>query len=180
MLSPLRAGDPSALLLRPELLRPRAAAASHRRGGLERLGAAGAEHGGHGDGERGRRGGEEAVRAGEHGVQQHLASVRLPRRLLLGLVRQQVRQVRCCPLCADGAVECRECRGIVLLRSERACGHCAEKPQCRKPQCRMAQCRNATSERETDSRGIVHLRCGGLAYVVESSERRRRRQRRCG
>ena len=77
--SPLRAGDPSALLLRPELLRPRAAAAvaaaSHRRGGLERLGAAGADHvrpGGHGvgggsaggAGGRNRRQGEEGVRTG--------------------------------------------------------------------------------------------------------------------
>ena len=49
------------------------------------------------------------------------------------------------------------------LKAQPACGHYAEKPQCRKPQCRMPQCRNATVQNATmqkwEMRTIVLSSC---------------------
>ena len=48
-----------------------------------------------------------------------------------------------------------------------ACGHCAEKPQCRKSQCRMPQYRKATVQKDTVQNGRS-AEMGNVPIVLSS------------
>ena len=48
-----------------------------------------------------------------------------------------------------------------------ACGHCAEKPQCRKPQCRKPQDRKATVQKDTVQNGRS-AEMGNVPIVLSS------------